>query len=141
MNIFSIIYFSQYYELKEKGKDPLKGRLNGTLLSAVVIMLNLVSLGLIVAAVSPHNLFVQKITDFFEGFSGDAKSTGKLLGLLLMIITGGLLWLTIGSKKGYLKIAERYMQLPDELQKKTIKQGLVIFLVSFAIFLFCIFLL
>ncbi|MEP6674148.1 MAG: hypothetical protein ABJA78_03310 [Ferruginibacter sp.] len=141
MNFLSIIYFSQYYELKHSGRDPLKGRLNGNLLCAVIIILNMVSLGLILHKFSPHNIAIQWITGLFTGYEGDGKAMGKLIGLLIIAVIGGLLWLTIGSEKSYLRIADRFLQLPDDLQKKTIRQALIIFLVSFAGFLFCIFLL
>ena len=43
------------------------------------------------------------------------------------------------TEKSYNKIAEKYMALPDELQKKTIRQALYIFLISFALMLILLF--
>jgi len=139
MRFIEIIYFSQYYELKKTGKDPMKGRLNGTLLSATIIILNLVSLTLLLFKVAPHSDITRSIHHAFSGYQGSGRAMGKLLGLLLISVIGGLLWLTIGSEASYKRIAEKYMLLTEEEQKKTIKQSLIIFLFSFALFLVLIF--
>jgi hypothetical protein len=139
MNFIEIIYFSQYYELKKTGKDPMKGRLNGTLLSATVIILNLVSLILILFKVAPHSGIVHSISHLFSGYEGSGRGLGKLIALALLVVIGGLLWNTTGSEASYKRIAEKYLQLSEEAQQKTVKQSLYIFLFSFAFFLLLIF--
>ena len=139
MRILEIIYFSQYYELKKSGRDPQKGRLNGTLLSATIIILNIVSIGIILFKVAPHLKILRIFTSFFSDYHCSGKVLGQFIGAILLTSIGGLLWLTIGSKTGYNKIAEKYMQLPEEVQQKTIKQSLFIFLISFALFLILVF--
>lgn len=64
---------------------------------------------------------------------------GEFIGPVLLISIGGILRFTIGSKTSYNKIAEKYKQLPDEIQARTIKKSLLIFLVSFVILLILIF--
>ena len=135
MRILHIIYFSQYYELKKTSKDPQKGRINGTLLSATIIILNLVSIVIILFKVAPNLPFVQWLKNEFTGYEGSDKMLGKLITAVLLIIIGSLLWFTVGSVRSYNKIAEKYLQLPDEIQQRTIKQSLFVFLFSFVLFL------
>lgn len=139
MRILETIYYSQYYELKKSGRDPQKGRLNGTLLSATIIILNLASLVIILFKVAPYSHFVRSVTNLFSGYSGTGKLLGEFIGAVLLILIGGSLWFTIGSKSSYNKIAEKFMQLPEELQEKTIKQSLFTFLFTFALFLILVF--
>ena len=139
MRFLEIIYFSQYYELKKSGRDPQKGRLNGTLLSATIIILNTASVFIILFKVAPHLSIVQWLKDLFTGYEGSGKMAGRFIGAILLIAIGGLLRLTIGSEKSYNKIAEKYLQFPEEVQQKTIKQSLFIFLFSFVLFLILVF--
>lgn len=139
MRFIKIIYYSQYYELKNAGKDPQKGRLNGTLLSATIIILLLGSFFILLFKLEPYLPMVQWMKRSALGYQGTGKALGELLGAILIIFIGGLLWLTIGSERSYNKIAEDFMQLPDEVQKRTIQQSLYIFLFSFAVFLVLLF--
>ena len=139
MKFLEIIYFSQYYELKRSGRDPQKGRLNGTLLSATIIILNMASIGMILFRVAPYLRIVQWLKSLFEGYEGSGKLLGELIAAIMMVTIGGLLWYTIGSERSYNKIAEKYMQLSEEAQQKPIKQFLFIFLFSFVLFLILIF--
>lgn len=139
MKFIETIYFSQYYELKKSGKDPMKGRLNGTLLSTTVIILNLVSIILVLFRVAPHSSATLFIQHLFAGYEGSGRALGKLVAIALLTVIGGLLWNTIGSEQSYKRIAEKYMQMPEEVQQKTIKQSMLTFLFSFAVFLVLIF--
>lgn len=134
MRILELIYFSQYFELKKSGKDPQKGRLNGTLLSATIILLNLVAIVIILFKVAPDLAAVQWLKKSFSG-SGSGKGLGKLIAALLLVLVCGLLWFTVGSARSYNRIAEKFMLLPAEAQQKTVKQALYIFLFSFVFFL------
>jgi hypothetical protein len=135
MRFLEILYFSQYYELKKSGKDPMKGRLNGTLLSATVLILNIISLWLILLRLAPHSAPVHFVQHLFSGYEGSGKFLGKLIGLALLVTIGWALSNTIGSEKSYLRIAEKYELLTDEAQQKTVKQSLGIFFFSFVFFL------
>ena len=139
MRILETIYYSQYYELKKSGKDPLKGRLNGTLLSATIIILNITSVGIILFKIAPYLRIVRWLKNLFTGYDGSGKMLGKFIAAILLIVIGGILWLTIGSERSYNKIAEKYMLLHEEAQQKTIKQSLFIFLFSFVLFLILVF--
>jgi hypothetical protein len=135
MRFLETIYFSQYYELKKSGKDPMKGRLNGTLLSATIIILNLVSIVLLLFKLAPHSSLAMFISNIFSGYSGSGKALGKLIALVLLAVVGGVLWATIGSEASYKRIAEKYQTFTEEEQKSTVKQSLLIFFFSFAVFL------
>lgn len=141
MRFLEIIYYSQYYELKKAGKDPLKGRVNGTLLSATIIMLNLGSALLLLFKLAPHSGIARWLKHLFSGYDGSGKALGKIIAALLLVVVGGLLWFTISSVSSYNRIAEKYMQLPEETQQKTIKQSLFLFMFSFALFLIFLFIL
>lgn len=140
MKFLEIIFFSQYYELKKSGKDPQKGRLNGMLLSAVVIMLNLGSIIILLFKYAPQSSVIRSLKNIFSGYDGSGKAMGKLIGAILLAIIGGILWLTIGSEKSYNIIAEKYLQYPEVVQAKTVKRSLYMFLISFALFLILLFL-
>ena len=139
MRFLKIIYFSQYYELKNSGRDPQKGRLNGTLLSAVIIMLNIISMIILLFKLAPNSHLVTWLQSFTTGHEDDGKIMGKFYGAIFLVMIGGLLRYTIGTKNSYNKIADEYLLLPDEVQKKTLKQSLYIFLISFGLTLLLIF--
>lgn len=134
MNFIETIYCSQYHELKKTGRDPLKGRTNGTLLNATIILLAIISLLMIISRLSPHMAIAGRISGFFgEYFSG--RAIGKVVGALGLLIIGGALHLTVGSKAGYERMIARWEQLPPEEMERTGKRSLMIFGIVFGIFL------
>ena len=139
MNFIKTIYYSQYYELKKTGRDPQKGRINGTLLSATVIILNLASMIIILYKTSPSSRIILFFKELVSGYSGNGKMLGELFGAILIAGIGSLLHVTIGSRSSYNRIAENYMQLPEEVQARTVKRSLLIFIVSFGLFLVLMF--
>ena len=130
MNLIETIYCSQYYEMKKSGRDPQKGRLNGTLLSSVIIILVLVGIGLAANKFASNHL-VGGLTRM--GFSG--KFIGRVIGLLLLLAVGGALSFTFGSQANYNKLVLKWEQLPVEVLEQTVKKALKIFGVTFGIFL------
>ena len=137
MKLLETIYCSQYYELKKMGKDPMKARLNGTLLSAVVILLLLMPFILIVNHYFPHN-FIYRFLSYINNGMGGGKFAGKVLGLACLAIIAGLLYLTIGSKKNYESKMVEWSMLPETVLQKSLKTSLVIFFCSFAFFVLVI---
>ncbi|CAN5450836.1 hypothetical protein BH09BAC6_BH09BAC6_35860 [soil metagenome] len=137
MNFFETIYCSQYYELRKSGRDPQKGRLNGTLLSATILILGIVSAAVIMNKILPGYFSSHFFSDAAEtGFSG--KAMGKVLGALALLIFGGLLNFTIGSKTNYERMMLKWEWLPEHELEKTIKTSLKIFGITFGIFLLII---
>ncbi|MGG9962217.1 hypothetical protein [Ferruginibacter sp. SUN106] len=130
MNWIETVYCSQYYELKEKGRDPMKARLNGTLLTATMLLLA----GVVLFKLGYKYIPWQLPAD--SNISG--KAMGQVLGLAGLVIVGGIINFTIGSQKQYLKMIERWQQLPDDVLKATIKKSLRYFLIVFAAFLFAV---
>lgn len=133
MNFIETIYCSQYYELKKSGRDPQKGRLNGTLLSATVLILGLVGLFLVVNKFVPGHLIS---SGSGYGFSG--RFIGKIVAIVLLLVIGGILSFTIGSKENYNKMILQWEQLPESVLEQTIKTSLKIFGIVFGLFLLVI---
>jgi hypothetical protein len=127
MNWIETIYCSQYYELKQKGRDPMKARLNGTLLTTVMLLLATVVLVKAGQKYIPWHL------------PTDSNISGKSLGFVALVVVGGIINFTIGSEKRYRKMITQWQQLPDDVLKATIKRSLWYFLVVFAAFLFAVF--
>jgi hypothetical protein len=131
MNWIETVYCSQYYELKQNGRDPMKARLNGTLLTAIMILLALVVLLKMTGKFIPWHLPEESVLT--------GKTIGKLVALAGLLLVGSLLNFTIGSEKSYRKMMAGWEQLPDEVLKATIKRSLVYFMIVFAAFLFAVF--
>ena len=130
MNFIETIYCSQYYEMKKSGRDPQKGRLNGTLLSAVVIMLGLV--GIVLAA----NKFIgSHLLNSLPSLGFSGKFIGRIVAVVLLIAIGGTLRFTIGSQVNYNKKMLEWEQLPVEVLEQTVKSSLKIFGITFGVFL------
>ncbi|MEO6977514.1 MAG: hypothetical protein ABI113_04015 [Mucilaginibacter sp.] len=130
MNLIETIYCSQYYELKKSNRDPQKGRLNGTLLSAVMIILAVVGIGLAANKFSGGH-WLSGLSS--SGFSG--KFIGRIVAVVLLIVIGGTLSFTYGSRQNYNKMMQRWEQLPVEVLEQTIKTALKIFGIVFGVFL------
>lgn len=135
MNVFEAIYCSQYYELKKTGRDPMKGRTNGTIFIAAIVMLVIISVIVLIAHFSPGG----SMSRFFRGTGLSGRSTGKILGLGGIAIIGAILHFTIGSKSSYQKMIARWEQLPDDVLKGSGKKALITFGVVFVIFLLVMF--
>jgi hypothetical protein len=134
MNFIETIYCSQFYELKKSGRDPMKARINGTLLTATVILLTLVSLITIVNRLMPNNA----LEHFARGIAKNVipgRSLGKVVGLLGLLIVGGTLHFTYASVENYRKMMLKWDQLPVEILEKTLKDALKIFGIVFGTFL------
>ncbi|MEP6610255.1 MAG: hypothetical protein ABJA76_00160 [Mucilaginibacter sp.] len=130
MNLIETIYCSQYYELKKSNRDPQKGRLNGTLLSAVMIILAVVGIGLAANKFTGSH-WLNGLSS--SGFSG--KFIGRIVALVLLVVIGGTLSFTYGSRQNYNKMMQRWEQLPVEVLEQTIKTALKIFGIVFGVFL------
>ena len=134
MNLIETIYCSQYYELKKSGRDPQKGRLNGTLLSAVMIILAMVGIGLAANKFTGSH-WLSGLSSV--GFSG--KFIGRILAIVLLLVIGSTLNFTYGSRQNYNKMMQRWEQLPVEVLEQTVKTALKIFGIVFGVFLVVIF--
>jgi hypothetical protein len=133
MNFIETIYCSQYYELKKSGRDPRKARLNGTLLSAAVILLGGAALVVVINHFTPGRFF-QSFSGHMEGVAS-GKAIGRLLGLFGILVVGGILNFTYGSQARYERMMAEWEQLPEHVVAGTLKKSLKIFFIAFGAFL------
>lgn len=125
--MFKRILFSQFYDLKKHGKDPLKARTGALLLMAILLALLLVDSYLLYIQVYSESLPVIR-----TAFSG--KLIGKLVGLVFVGIVVGLSYLGLGKKKVE-KYWKEFEQLDEYTQQEEHKKGLVLFIVPLFILL------
>lgn len=135
MNWLETIYCSQYYELKTTNRDPMKGRNNGTVLAAAILMLVIISAIVLYCRLSPGN----PIDHLFRGSHLSGRSIGKIIGLVGLGAIYGILYLTFGSPASYDKLVKKWETLPAETLARTKKTSLIIFGVAFVAFLIVIF--
>ena len=127
------IYCNQYYELKPKGKAD-RAKENGTVLSAVAVMLLVFAVFLITISFFPD---VEKasrdlIKDVFGFRTG--KSAGKILGLFLVFISWPFVRFTVGTEQSYQNTISTFEAMDAEEQQKVSKYGLWSFIAAIGIF-------
>lgn len=134
MNILETIYCSQYYEMRKTGRDPMKGRLNGSLVSAVVLMLYFTTFMILLAHFMPGNSIEHWFRDVTRVL-GRGRAAGKLFAVIAIFILFGILWLTYGNKANYERMMARWEQLPEDVLKKTLLRSLIFFGISIVAFI------
>ncbi|MCD6011997.1 MAG: hypothetical protein K0Q79_1859 [Flavipsychrobacter sp.] len=131
MNLIQTIYCSQYYELKKSGRDYTKGRTNGTVLVAAILLL------IIIAVIVPYCVYVpgNGIDRMFRGTGMSGRAMGKILGLGGLALLYGILNFTAGSKSSYDRMIQQWENMSDDELKATVKKAMKIFFVAFGLFL------
>ncbi|HMS32977.1 MAG TPA: hypothetical protein PKC91_02730 [Ignavibacteria bacterium] len=124
MTFLQALYGSQYQEIRQKGGDGNKGRINGNMFLTAFIVLLIFLLTAIFFKTS--SLGSTPLINEHNIVSG--KLAGKLLALPLFFIVYTILSKTIGTQKHYEKIIEKFNQLPEEVRKKANLKILVPFL-------------
>ncbi len=134
MSFLQAVYGSQYYEISKKGRDGAKGRFNGNIFLAVFVILIIITTIAVIITLSPgaSQSFERMATGISGGSSG--KATGQLLTIPLAAICYLIIANTIGSKKNYDRIIERFNNLPDEEKNKANKKVLVPFFMVLILF-------
>jgi hypothetical protein len=127
MNVFEALICNQYAELKLKGKGP-SAKINGVMLIALSWLLYFISF-----------LFLLNLLGFDafkaisrHGLSG--RSTGKLLGALLLAVFYALVHFLYGRQQKFDAIIQQFDSLSEMEQKAVSKKGLYYFLGSFGVF-------
>ena len=121
MGLLKYFYFSQYYELKQKGKEE-KAFFQGNLLVVVIFLF-------LAAAFYLFLLFSYSSSYEFDRFIkntfsiGSNRLNGKILGLVSFLIIYIIVRFTIGTRKKYEKNIAAFNQLPPEKQAKQAKLG------------------
>src|SRR5258706_14322617 len=133
MTFLEAIYGSQYYELKQNGKDVAKGRINGNMFFSVFIIL--IILVILMSIMTFSDYYNTKWNTALENNLG--YSSGKEIGTLLAIPLFAIIYLitvkTIGTKSNYERLTNNFMQQPDEVKKKANKRVLVPFFILLGI--------
>ena len=126
MGFLKYIYFSQYYELKQKGKED-KAFLQANVLVATIFLF-------LAAAFYVFLLFSDSVSHDFDRFIettfsiGSNRLNGKFLGLVTLLIIFIIVRFTIGRRKKYDKNIVIFNQLSLEEQAKQAKLGNYIFI-------------
>jgi len=126
MGFLKYIYFSQYYELKQKGREE-KAFLIGNVLVATMFLF-------LTGAFYIFLLFSDSSSDEFDRFIentfsiGSDRLNGKILGIVFLILIYVLVRFTIGTKKKYEKNIAAFNQLSEGEQSKRAKVGNYIFI-------------
>lgn len=121
--MFRSFVFSQFYDLRKNGKDPLKARTHVILL--VSVMIGLATFLIWMLAVK-FNLLDMPTKS--RGYSG--RFIGKVIGLVFLGVVFGLSYLGLGKK-----MIERYwiefQGLDETTQEAESKKGTRLFVISF----------
>ena len=140
MTLLEAIYGSQYQEISQRSGDGSKGRFNGNLLISVIFLLLLLTVIFVLMLIPGMN---ESMTRSMRGFtgSGSGKNMGKLLAIPVLFLLVALANFTIGTKKNYTRIIERFNNDPEEVRKKANKKVLTVFFSIFGILILAVILL
>ena len=129
MTFLEALYGSQYYEISQKGRDGNKGRLNGNLfLAALIVLLLIAVLMICISFVPGFNDSVTKSVRSIFGYSS-GKSIGKLLAIPVFSIIYFIILKTVGTESNFKRKVDAFMQYPDEVKKKANAKLLIPFFV------------
>lgn len=126
MGFLKYIYFSQYYELKQRGRED-RAFLQANVLVATMFLF-------LAAAFYIFLLFSDSSSYEFDRFIentfsiGSDRLNGKILGLAFLLLIYIIVRFTIGTRKKYNKNIAAFNQLPAEKQAKKAKVGNYIFI-------------
>jgi hypothetical protein len=119
MTFLEALYGSQYYEIQQREKDGNKGRLNGNLFLAALIMLLLFAVVMVLISLMPG--FEKSLTKSIRHTFGNnisGASIGRLIAIPLLAFIYFAIIYTVGSKKQFAEKVAAFMQYPDEVKKK-----------------------
>ena len=114
MTFLQALYGSQYQEIKQRGGDGNKGRINGNVfLSAFIVLIIIVIFAIIFKISSAGSTPLINENNIVSG-----KLAGKLLAIPLFIIVYIIVSKTAGTQKNFEQIIEKFNQLPEDVKKK-----------------------
>lgn len=129
MNIIHQLYYSQYYELKQKGKAAAARKTANTLVTVAFLTHFFVLMTLLV-------MLFPDLGDAISDFNKDVfgRRNGRLAGVVFAGIPMSLIYMvvikTIGSESNYEGIITEGQLLSEDQQRATIKSGLIYFISS-----------
>ncbi|MBI1307472.1 MAG: hypothetical protein GC181_12795 [Bacteroidetes bacterium] len=115
MKFFHDLIFTQYYELKQKGRPVEASKRTALIMVSVIFFLIALDALLIVYKIGI-------ISSLNTPMSG--RAAGKIFGLLIFGALYGLVYFLFGQKEKYQSIIDSYEKLSDEDQKQTFKKGM-----------------
>ena len=126
MTFLEALYGSQYYEINQKGRDGNKGRHNGNLFLAAMVILLLVAVFLLAISVIPW--FAQGATQVNNStFGNSGKYAGRMLAIPIFAVVYILVAISVGNEANFKKHVEAFMEYPDEVKRKANARLLVPF--------------
>jgi len=129
MTFLEALYGSQYYEIHQKGRDGNKGRLNGNVFLAALIVLFILAVFMVSISFVPgfNESLTKTIRNVFGSISG--RSIGKLLAIPVFGIIYLVIIKTVGSEPNFKNKVDSFMQYPDEVKKKANAKILIPFFI------------
>lgn len=118
MRFVEAVYGSPCEEIRQRGGDPAKGRLNGNLFLSAFVFLGVVALFLLALTLIPgsEEKFSGWTRSIFGGLGG--RSVGKILAIPVFGIIYFVIANTTGSAASYQKHTEAFLQYPEAERKK-----------------------
>ncbi len=137
MTFLQALYGSQYQEIKQRGGDGNKGRINGNMFLTAFIVLFIFVIFAVIFKVIPA--FSEHLIN--EKYIVSGKLAGKILAIPLFLIIYLIVNKTTGSQKNFENIIKKFSGLPEDIKKKANIKILVPFLsLLFILIIFVIFL-
>jgi len=134
MSPLKLIYSNLYNDFKKRGNEE-KARINGTIISTILIFLLLFAGFLLLIIYYPD--FEQKSTNFLVRLFDD-KLVIKGISKMFLIASFGIIYIlvkyTIGTEASYNKIIEEFYLLPPEQQKGIKKRATPYFMTPIILF-------
>lgn len=134
MNYIEQLYYSQHYELKQKGKEATALK-TANILVTIAFLAHFIALMTFLVVIFPD--LGEAISDFSKDTFG--RRNGRLAGMFFTLIPMCVIyWIvskTIGSESYFEGIITQGQQLSEEFQKATIKGGLTYFVGSLISFI------
>ena len=129
MTYLQALYGSQYQEIKQRGGDANKGRINGNMFLTTFIILLIIDLVAFIVEISSTGSvsFLNNMLNNFNVVSG--KLTGKLLAVPLFIVVYIIVSKTVGTIEKYKRITDEFVQLPEDIKKKANAKILIPFFI------------
>ena len=133
MDILRKLYWNQYVELKEKGKQAV-ARKQGTMLVTIALSLFLLGAVFLIVTIFPDAMdwMEDLIKDIFGRSAG--RTVGKIIAVIPFALFYGIIKLTMDREAVYDKIVYDFGLLSEEEQFRASEQGKIFFFVSVGFF-------
>lgn len=133
MDILKKLYWNQYVELKEKGKESV-ARKQGTILVTIALALYLLGTVFLIVTIFPDAMdwMEDLVKDIFGRRTG--RTVGKIIAVIPFALFYGIIKLSLDREVVYDKVIYDFGLLPEEEQHKASEQGRNFFFVSVGYF-------